>query len=247
MPARRSKGFTPNTQAGLEDINSLSLGEVRSRLERNARVLNTSLFSSSPTSPSMLSSSPSNGFHFSSSGMAAGGGAGSFSAAVPQAGLAGQGQALGATPSPAVLHASASTPAPSASATGGVDIPNALASPRNLASPGEAPDPVRDKLLAVRRALLDRERQLLAEANGEGPDNASANASASASASGSGSGSGSGTMEVDGQGGGVLSPPGRRPSDGLRAGASTARSGKARALESIQAEEKSLAPGSMIL
>ena len=57
-PPRRARGSTP-TPAGLEDISTLTLGEVRSRLERNERVLSTALFTgtTSPASP-VLSSSP---------------------------------------------------------------------------------------------------------------------------------------------------------------------------------------------
>lgn len=52
---KRTRASLPNTQAGIEDISVLNLAEVRSRLERNERVLSTSLFSSSPTSSTLAS------------------------------------------------------------------------------------------------------------------------------------------------------------------------------------------------
>lgn len=50
---KRTRASLPNTLAGIEDISVLNLAEVRSRLERNERVLSTSLFSTSPTSSTL--------------------------------------------------------------------------------------------------------------------------------------------------------------------------------------------------
>lgn len=85
-----------NSLPGSDEISHLSLGEVRDRLARNERVLNTSLFSTSPTASSSFGSG--------------------FSPTAPR------------------------------------QVPTA-----------DAPDPVRDRLLAVREQLRAREAELLAD------------------------------------------------------------------------------------
>ncbi|KAL1409858.1 hypothetical protein Q8F55_003857 [Vanrija albida] len=97
VPGRTNRGRNSLPGSGSDEISHLSLGEVRDRLARNERVLNTSLFSTSPTAAS------------------------SFAAGSPTA--------------------------------------------RRVSNP-DAPDPVRDRLLAVREQLLAREAELLADSIG---------------------------------------------------------------------------------
>jgi len=199
MTARRTRASEPNTIAGTEDISILTLSEVRSRLERNERVLNTALFSSSPTSP----------------------------AAFPAPALA-PSPGASATPGQGPI----SNTAASASSTFGTSptspfLRSTMPRSNGQTSPSPAQpsgDPLRDRLLAARQALLAREQELLLEESMDGMEvseevglgSPSAHAESSHAARRRSSGmSGLGLANGNGQ----------------------PRSGKQRAMEAIQAGE----------
>lgn len=189
---RRTRPSVPNTGVGLEDISTLSLPEVRSRLERNERVLNTSLFSS--PAGSQFSTSPTSTF-------------------------------LPTTTSPPPLspHQTAA-----GSGIGGTAIP---------VPPSPSNDPFREKLLLVRHQLLEREQELLvqeatdAQLNGQSDGIKEEEMPYAESST---------TARRRSSGNGAIG-------NGRLAGGAKLTSGKARALESIQAEDEKLAPNSIKL
>ena len=153
---RRQRASLPNA---FDDVSTLTLSEVRARLDRNERVLNTSIFS--PTSPQ---SSP--------------------------------GPSLSTSPT-----------SPFASTLG----------------PASPPDPLRDRLLAVRQHLLARQQELCKDDGSPNGGSVSSPGHAESSSS-------------------AL----RRGEDGVIS-AVGGKSGKMRAMEAIKVEDEKRRGNSMIL
>lgn len=193
---RKTRASLPHTQAGIEDISYLNLGEVRNRLERNERVLNTALFSASPPPA---------------------GGAAGFSTSPTTSTMARPGQ----TGQPGVAVGMGTSPS--------------------------APDPFREKLLQARQALLAREKELLMEQEmskmevgeyqGEEAQGLTMSSSGVVSRSPIAESSLDARRRSSGGGAGGMGHMG----NGAR------YSGKARAMEAIQAGEVALHPNGIIL
>lgn len=166
---RRSRPSVTGPGAGPDDVSHLSLAEVRDRLDRNERVLNSGLFV--PTTPQAHLRSPGTASPQSTAAAAAF----SPSRAAPTGLPGGAGAGGGGSGSAALSTSPTSTstfsramavpmagPSRSSfsshSAAGGPGVATSPSAPMGT-SPS---DPIRDRLLAAREQLLAREAELLA-------------------------------------------------------------------------------------
>lgn len=138
-----------------DDISHLTLTEVRERLARNERVLQSALFSTSPsapTSPLIVGSPNGAGFGFGGGAATSPGGVG--------IGIPGASRPSAQGPAPG---APGGAGAASVGFAPGTSPVTAYYATRGAA---EGDDPVRERLLAVRQQLRAREAELLAESLG---------------------------------------------------------------------------------
>lgn len=248
-PTRRHRPSLPMSPTGADDISYLTLAEVRDRLARNERVLNSSIFKSPSAamggrSSSSATSSPAQSLATSPTSP--------FLANFSQGSGALQSSSSLSSASPGV-GAGASVPGPNGTvkiepglenATSAQAGPSRNSQPQSP-SPAIPRDPVKEKLLLTRQVLLAREQELLMQENTEQVGRLHVGSPESPSmlynhdrdrdnrrASGSGSGSASGH-------GGAMN----LTDNGVGAG----RSGKARALEIIRQGDAKRSSNAVIL